>query len=65
MNTKELRQKTPTELEHLLAEMHDSLRTLRFKVGTQQLKGVRDIRETRKTIARILTLLMEYKAKNV
>ena len=65
MNTRELRQKTPTELEHLLGEMHDSLRTLRFKTGTQQLKGVREIRETRKTIARILTLLMEYKAKNV
>ena len=57
MKIKELKAKSPGELEKLLREQREHLRSLRFAVSTSQESKVRSIRETRKTIARILTLL--------
>lgn len=57
MTSKELKEKTEKELHDLLGHSRDMIRSLRFKVSAKQLKGVREIRETRKTIARILTIL--------
>ena len=57
MNIKELREKTKKELNTLLNSQRERLRELRFKVASKQLKNVREIREIKKTIARILTLL--------
>lgn len=59
METKELRDKTQPELQRLLAEARNRLRELRFKVAAKQLSDVREIRETRRTVARILTLMAE------
>lgn len=44
-------------LNELLEKQAGELRELRFKVNNQQLKTVHKIKETRKTIARIKTLL--------
>jgi len=56
MNSKELRQLSETELAKMVAELKDNVRDLSFKVARRELKHVREIRETKKTIARILTL---------
>lgn len=57
MDYTELKNKTEKELHDILAEKRTALRALRFKAHDQQLKDVRDIRETRKIIARTLTAL--------
>jgi len=57
MEFKELKNKNQNELHRLLAELRDKLRDLRFKSASGQLKDVRQIRGTRKSVAQILTLL--------
>lgn len=62
MKYKELKQKTPVELNKLLSESRDKLRELRFKVATKQVKNVREIRRVKRQIARTLMLLKADKA---
>lgn len=57
MEFKELTQKTIKELHKLLSESREKLRELRFKDGNKQLKNVREIRQVRKFIAQIFTLI--------
>lgn len=57
MKIHELREKSPEELHHALREKREELRALRFKVAADEHTKVRDIRQARKTIAKILTLL--------
>lgn len=59
MKYKELKEKSPVELKSLLKLSREKLRDLRFRVASKQLKNVREVREEKKTIARILTLLKE------
>lgn len=59
MDIKELRQKGEEELQKLLKLHREQLRDLRFKVSTKQHKDVRELREARHLIARILTVLKE------
>ena len=59
MKSKELRHKTKVELEKLLTEKREKLRVLNFKKGIGQFKNVSEIKNTRKDIARILTMLKE------
>lgn len=59
MKAKELRGKSEAELRKLLAETRERLRALRFSVSTSQESHVREIRDARKTIAKILTLTKE------
>ena len=54
---KELREKTEKELRDLLSGAQDELRDCNFKVAARELKNIRSIRETKRTIARINTLL--------
>ena len=63
MIIKEIRLKTEAELNNLLAASREKLRELRFKDANKQIKNIREIREKRKTIARILTALREKKNK--
>jgi len=59
MKIKELKDKPLGELEKMLNEEREKLRALRFAVSTSQENKVRTIREARKTIARIQTLLTQ------
>jgi len=61
MKIKELQSKSEAELKKLLQEQNSQLNELRFRVSSGQLKDVRDIREARKTVAKILTLLAKKK----
>ncbi len=61
MKLKELRLKQESELQKLLASSREIFRDLRFKIISKQHKDVREIREVKKTIARILTVLKEKK----
>lgn len=57
MKTSELRQKSQSELNKLLMESRERLRTLRFDLVSGKVKNVREIRKIKKDIARILTVL--------
>ncbi|PJE69781.1 MAG: 50S ribosomal protein L29 [Candidatus Staskawiczbacteria bacterium CG10_big_fil_rev_8_21_14_0_10_38_10] len=63
MKAKELRQKTKDELNRILQDSRVKLRELRFKLTLNKLKNVREIREIKKNIAKILTILKETKGK--
>ncbi len=54
---KELTTKTTADLHKLLAQSREKLRELRFKDSNRQLKNIREIRQTRETVAQILTVL--------
>lgn len=57
MDWNELNQKSPTELQRLLQEKRELLRDRRFKVAQGQHKDVREIRELKRDIARLMTKL--------
>jgi len=57
MKISEIRQKSKKELEGMLQERREHLRNLRFDLASGKIKNFREIRELRKEIARILTLL--------
>ena len=59
MEIKELRQKSKEELQKSLQDSRERLRQLRFDLSAGKVKNVREIRMTKKKIARILTLLKE------
>ena len=61
MEIKELRQKPEVELRKQLAQLRENVRDMRFKIVSKQHKDVREIREMRHDIARILTVLKEKK----
>jgi ribosomal protein L29 len=57
MELKELKTKKISELHNILADLRDKSRELRFKDSNKQLKNVRSIREIKKEIAQVLTLI--------
>ncbi|MDI6591658.1 MAG: 50S ribosomal protein L29 [Patescibacteria group bacterium] len=57
MKIRELRQKSKPELQKMLQDWREKLRKLRFDLASGKVKNVREIREVKKDIARILTLL--------
>lgn len=59
MTSKELREKTPAQLNDELKELKDSLFKLRFQHSINQLENPHKIVETKKDIARVLTILRE------
>jgi len=63
MKASELRKKTEKELQKLLIENREKIRKLRFDLASGKVKNVREIREARKVVARILTILNEKKKK--
>lgn len=56
---KELRQKTKSELQKLLQDNRERLRQLRFDLAAGKVKNVREIRQIKKDIAKILTILCQ------
>jgi large subunit ribosomal protein L29 len=59
MKTSELRSLTDLELNNRLNDSHQELFNLRFQRASGQLTNTARVREVRKTIARIKTLLHE------
>lgn len=56
---KELRQSTPQDLKESLANLKKELFNLRFQLATGQLENPMRIREVKKSIAQIKTILRE------
>lgn len=59
MKFSDLKNKSTAELNRELTQLRAALRDRRFKVAQGQHKDVREIREARTDIARILTRLKE------
>jgi len=59
---KDFSSKTKLELQKLLAGYQDKLRQLKFDLISGKIKNVKEIRELRKDIARIKTLLKNIKS---
>ena len=57
MKTKDLQQLSKEELLNKLAEVRGEIRDLRFAIKTRQNSKVRNLRNARKDLARILTIL--------
>lgn len=61
MDIIDLRKKSESELQQLLKQQRETVRDLRFKVTAKQHKDVRELREAKKSVARILTSIKEKK----
>lgn len=57
MKPAELSKKTSEELQDLLVEQHARRDELEFMILQKKAKNVKELRETKKDIARILTIL--------
>lgn len=57
MKTKDIKNKTETDLRGLLVERREALRVFRFGGAGAKIKNVKEGRAIRKDIARILTML--------
>ena len=56
MKIKELKQLSREELKKKMADAREKLRQMRFDLQAGKVKDVREIRQVKKDIARILTL---------
>ncbi len=56
MKIAELKNKSKAELTKLLAEQREKLRQLRFDLTGGKVKNVRELRNTKRLIAQILTI---------
>ena len=59
MKFAELKDKSKEELRDLLLQKREELRKLRFKASEQQLKQLHTIREIRREISQIMSLLQD------
>lgn len=57
MKFAELKNKTKEEMTERLGVLRETLRELRFRVSTAELKNVREIRKLKKEIAQLLFCL--------
>lgn len=64
MKWEDLKNKSTKELQEMLSETRNELRSLLFQIRSQQLKQVHKIEQTKKTIARISMALSGNKEKN-
>ena len=63
MKTSELREMTSAELQRKVGELQRELLSTRIQNAAQQLKNPLKLRETRREIARILTIINEKSKK--
>jgi len=63
MKASSLREMTREELEQKLKELRGALFNLRFQHATSQLENTAQLGKTRRSIARILTVIRERDAK--
>ena len=60
MKTSELRKKDKKELEKMVQDLRKKLSDLRFRFSSNKLKNVKEISNSKKEMARILTILRNY-----
>ncbi|NLY56024.1 MAG: 50S ribosomal protein L29 [Firmicutes bacterium] len=63
MKAKDLRELSTEELEHKLGELKEELFNLRFQMATGQLDNPLRMKDVRKTIARVKTVMRERELK--
>ncbi len=59
MKVKEIRKKKEKELEKLLSDKRKRLQEVRFKLASGKVKDVKEAKNIRQDISRILTILKE------
>ena len=59
MKASKLRKKSETELQKILRQKREKLQKLRFDLTAGKLKNFQEIKQTKRDIARILTILNE------
>lgn len=59
MKAKEIREKNINELKKILGEKKESVRQLRFGISMKQAKNHREIRNAKREIARMETIISE------
>jgi len=59
MKTQELRKQDKKDLQKSVQDLNKKLSDLRFKFSANQLKNVKEMHNTKKEIARILTIMRE------
>lgn len=64
MKFQDLKQKPKNETERLLKDFRDKLRQLHFDLASGKAKNVKELREIKKDIARILTISHQDSGKN-
>ncbi|MDY5251445.1 MAG: 50S ribosomal protein L29 [Erysipelotrichaceae bacterium] len=65
MNVKEIREKSNAELAQEITSLKEELFNLRFQQATGQLENPARMREVKKTIARIKTVITERELSEV
>ena len=63
MKASEIREKTQLELQKELSELKSELFKLRFQLATNQLANPMKLREVKKSIARVKTVMRERELK--
>lgn len=63
MRAKEIRDRSDDELRKSLGDLEEQLFKLRFQKSTGQIENPQKIREVRKDIARVLTVINERRAQ--
>ena len=64
MKAKELREQSEKQLQILVKDSKEKLKSFRFSLANKQLKDYSEIKKTKKIIARIKTDLKENRADN-
>jgi large subunit ribosomal protein L29 len=64
MKIKELREKSNHELEKMLSDLREKTGKLRFELEAKKLKNNQGLKNTRRTIAQILTIFKEKELKS-
>jgi len=59
MKIAEIRKKNDNDLQKMIAERRESVRSLRFKVASKEVKNHQLLRGAKRDIARILTVLRQ------
>lgn len=59
MQIRDLKAKSEKELKDLVVSQRELIRDLRFKASQRQLKNVRELRQAKKLLAQILTVLKQ------
>lgn len=65
MKTKEIRDLTNDELKRKIADLKGELFNLRFRIATGQLENPMVIRDVKKSLAKVQTIIRERELKNI